>query len=75
MAILRTSSNQNNTIIPHKIDTGSDGSKMPIHIVKILFPRATKEQLESTKSKNFVLKNKNKKQNNIYTIKHMQSKN
>ena len=34
---LKTSSNQNSTVIPYKIDTGSDGNIMPFHITKLYF--------------------------------------
>ena len=39
---LKTSSSQNSTIILYKIDAGSDGNIMSIHIFR-MFPKATKE--------------------------------
>ena len=44
-ANLETLSNQVNIIIPYKVDIGSDGNIVPLHIYKKLFPRATKELL------------------------------
>ena len=49
---LKTSSNQVRIIIPYKVDTGSDGNVMHLHIYKELFPRAIKEQLAVTRNKN-----------------------
>ena len=43
MAKLKTSSNQICTIILYKIDTGSYGNIMAIHIFKMLFSRVKKE--------------------------------
>ena len=40
---------QNNTTIPHKIDTGSDGNIIPYHIFKSLFLRASTAQLVGMK--------------------------
>ena len=31
-------------MIKHKVDTGSDGSKMPIHVFSVLSPKLTKQQ-------------------------------
>ena len=56
VAKLKTSSNQNCTIIPYTIDTGSDGNKLPVYIFNILFPRVMTEQFEATKNKSTVLK-------------------
>ena len=45
---IKTSSSHNRAIIPYKIYTGSDGNIKPIHILRILFPKATKEKLAAT---------------------------
>ena len=42
-------------LVPYKIDTGSNGNIMPLHVYKELFPKATTEQLATTK-KNILLK-------------------
>ena len=55
-ANLKTLSKQVSIIAPYKVDTGSDGNIMPLHIYIRLFPRETKEQLVATKSKNIQLK-------------------
>ena len=44
----------------YKVDTGSDGNIMPLHFYKMLFPRATIEQLAAAKNKNVQLKTYNK---------------
>ena len=49
MAKLKTSAGINNLMVPYKVDTGSDGNIMPLHIYKKLFPRITSEQLAATK--------------------------
>ena len=54
------SSHQNSTIIPFKIDTGSDENIMPIHFFQNIVPRATKEQVVATKDKRIVLRTYNK---------------
>ena len=54
-ANLKTSLNQVSIIVPYKVDTGSDENIMPLHLYKRLFPRATKEQLATTKNKNIQL--------------------
>ena len=46
---LNTLLNQVSIIVPCKVDVGSIGNKMPLHICKRLFPRATKEQLTAIK--------------------------
>ena len=38
------SAGQNNVMVPYKVDTGSDGNIMPLHIYKKLFPIITNEQ-------------------------------
>ena len=40
---LRTSSNKVITIVPNKVDMGSDGNIMPLYMYKKLFPGATTE--------------------------------
>ena len=42
---LKTSSSQNDVIIPYKADTGNDGNVMPYYILNFLFLRASKGQL------------------------------
>ena len=42
----------NNAMIPYKVDTGSGGNIMPLHIYKKLFPKTTNEQLAATKNNN-----------------------
>ena len=37
-AHLKTSAGQNNIMVPHKIDTGSDSNIMPLHVYKNYFP-------------------------------------
>ena len=54
--IKKTSSSQGRITILHKVDTGCDGNIMPLHIYKILFPRATKEQLAAITNTNVQLK-------------------
>ena len=49
IAKLKVTCSQNSAIIPYKVDTGSDGNKMPYDIFRILFSRATEWQLASTK--------------------------
>ena len=43
-ANLKTFANKSGIIVPYKVDTGSDGNIMPLHIYKKLFPRVTSEQ-------------------------------
>ena len=50
-AKLKMSVGINNVIVPYKVDTGSDGNIMPLHIYKILFPRITSEELVATKTR------------------------
>ena len=47
-------------MVPYKIDTGSDGNIMPLHMYKKLFPNITNVQLSTTKNKNVLLKTYNK---------------
>ena len=47
-ANLKTSANKVRIVVPHKVDMGSDGKVMPLHVYKKLFPWATKEQLVAT---------------------------
>ena len=49
-ARLKTSANKNSVIVPYKLDTGSDGNIMPLHMYKTLFHRITNEQLAATKT-------------------------
>ena len=49
IAGLKTSVNQNSVKVPYKVDTGSDGTIVPLHIYKSVFPRITNEQLVATK--------------------------
>ena len=58
-AKLKTSVDNNNMIIPYKIDTGSDGNIMLWHIFKKLSPRVTNSQLAET-IKRYKLKTYNK---------------
>ena len=57
IAKLKTTYSQNNAIIQYKIDTGSDCNSLPYF--QILFPRATREQLVSTKIGSIILKTYN----------------
>ena len=54
-ADLKTSSNQVSIMVSYKVDTGSDGKIMPLHLYKRLFPRVIKEHLTATKNKNIKL--------------------
>ena len=47
---LKMSSNQVSIVISYKVDTGSDGNIMPLHLYTTLFPRARIEQLAVTKN-------------------------
>ena len=47
-------------MIPYKIDTGSNGNIMPMHIFKNLFPGLTNEQLAANINKFILLKMYNK---------------
>ena len=38
---LKTSAGQSNIMVPYKIDTGSDGNIMPLHVYKKLLPSIT----------------------------------
>ena len=51
------SAGQSKILVPYKIDTCSNGNIMPLHVYKKLFPKATDEQLATTKNKNILLKN------------------
>ena len=57
---LKTSAGPSNVIIPYKIETGSSGNIMSIHMYKKLFPNVINEQLAITKNKNVLLKIYNK---------------
>ena len=37
------SAGPNNVMVPYKVDMGSDGNVMPLHIYKKLFPNITSE--------------------------------
>ena len=43
-------------IVPYKVDMGSNGNIVPLHLYKKLFPRATEEQLVAVKNENVQLK-------------------
>ena len=47
-------------MVPYKVDKGSDGNIMPLHIYKKLFPNITNDQLVVTKKNNIQLKMYNK---------------
>ena len=47
-------------MVPYKIDTGSNGNIMPLHMYNKLFPSITNEQLATPKNKNVPLKMYNK---------------
>ena len=47
-------------MVLYKVDTGSDGNIMPLHIYKKLFPKITNKQLVATKNKNILLNMYNK---------------
>ena len=51
-ANLKTSANKSSIIVPYKVDTGSDGNIIPLHIYKKLFPRVANEQLMAAKTIN-----------------------
>ena len=51
MEKIKNLTRSNSTIIPYKIDKGSDGNIKPIYIFKILYHRAMKEQLAAAKNK------------------------
>ena len=51
-AKLKMSAGINNVIVPRKVNTGSNGNIMPLHIYKRLFPRLTSWQLAATKNIN-----------------------
>ena len=55
----KTSSHKVIITVPYKVDTGTNGNKMPLHIHKKLFPRATKEQLAAARNTNIKLKTYN----------------
>ena len=52
-ANLKTSSNQVSILVPYKVDTGSDGNIMPLHLYKRLFPSATKNNWQQPKIRIF----------------------
>ena len=67
-ANVKSLSNQVSIIVPDKVDTGSDGNIIPLHLYKRLFPRA-KEQLAATINKHTQIKTYNRTKKN--TIWHM----
>ena len=67
-ANLKTSSNQVIVMVSYEADMGSAGNIMPLYIYKNLFPRATIEQLATTRDIKIKLKMYN---NNNKTIRHM----
>ena len=56
-ARLKMSAGINNVIVPYKVDTGSEGNIMPLHICKKLFPKIISEQLAARKIKEYIIKN------------------
>ena len=48
-ANLKTSSNKATTMVPYKVDMGSDGNRMLFNIFTKLFPSTTVGQLAATK--------------------------
>ena len=56
-AKLKMSIDNNNMVIPYKIDTGSDGSIMPWYILKKLSPRVTNYQLTKNVKSTYKTKN------------------
>ena len=52
---------QNSISVPYKIDTGSNGNIMPLHIFKKLFPGVTNVWLVETINKHILLKHYNKR--------------
>ena len=59
-ANLKTSAGQSNIMVLYKIDTGSDGNIMSLHVYKKLFPIITNDRSAATINKNVVLKMYNK---------------
>ena len=59
-ANLKMSAGPNNVMVPYKVDMGSDGNIMPLHIYKKLFPKITNEQLVTTKHNSLQIKSYNK---------------
>ena len=55
-ANLKTSSNQVSITVPYKVDTGSDGNIMPLHLYKRLFPGAAKGKLATTENMTIISK-------------------
>ena len=53
-ANLKTSASQSNIMVPYKIDIGSNGNIMPLHVCRKLFPEITNEQLAAIKNKNIL---------------------
>ena len=53
---LETSSNHKRGKITYRIDTGNDGTVMPLNIFKILFPNTAIDQLNWTKDRGIVLR-------------------
>ena len=58
-------------MVPYKIDTGSNGNIMPLHVYKMLIPSITNKQLATTKNKKCPIKNIY--QNYYNTVKDMYS--
>ena len=56
------SSNKVIITVPYEVDMGSDGNIMPLYIYKMLFPKATKEQLVATRNTNIQQKHITKQQ-------------
>ena len=53
---LKTLAGANNLMVPYKVDTGSIGNIIPLHIYKKLFPKITNEQLAAARNENILLK-------------------
>ena len=60
IANLKTLLGKNSISVSHKIDMGSKGNIMPLHIFKNLFPRVINEWLAETTNKCILLKTYNK---------------
>ena len=57
---LEVCTGDNKLTVPYKIDTGSDGSIMPWHVFKKLFPRITEAEIKKTTKRHIKLKTYNK---------------
>ena len=51
---------QNNMIVPCKIDTGSHGNMMPVHVFRRLYSKVTNKQVAATKKQCILLQKYNK---------------